>query len=228
MAVVKIKYTRGRRAIKAHLRYITHRRGRDEKTVSRSIFGSEGAISKEAAYQLIDAAKPGTVFYKMIISPDPKREDARGDLNLWQLTHRTLVTLRTTLNQDIRFLAVEHNDHTPNRHVHAIFLIPGKLSRQEFRALATSARLSATEEARLQRRVRDLLLNNPRSQTLTHSLQTMRQGGGGGAAPRRQGGCRSCGYGELEGIPSFYHYCPACHVRLNGDRQSRLRMEVRR
>jgi hypothetical protein len=93
MAVVKIKYTRKREAIKAHIRYITHRRGGEEKTISRLIFGQEGTIDKEAAYRLIDEARPGTVFYKVIISPDPKREDSRRDLDLWQLTRYAAASL---------------------------------------------------------------------------------------------------------------------------------------
>src|SRR5512144_29573 len=168
MAVVKIKYTRQRAAVKAHLRYITHRRGEDRKTTTRTLFTEGGTITKQEAYTLIDSVKPGTVFYKVILSPDPKREDTKRDLNLWQLTRQTALSLTEILNKKIRFLAVEHNDHTPNRHVHAIFLIPGRLSRPEFRLLAQTARLSATKEARLQRKARDLTLQNPRYQRLTY------------------------------------------------------------
>jgi hypothetical protein len=64
MAVVKINYTRSRPAIKAHLRYITHRRGRDGKTITRPIFGEKGTLSKDAAYDRIDAAQAGMVFYR--------------------------------------------------------------------------------------------------------------------------------------------------------------------
>jgi hypothetical protein len=135
--------------------------------------------------------------------------------------------LTTTLHKDIRFLAVEHNDHTPNRHVHAIFLISGKLSRQEFRVLATFTRQSATAEARRQRKTRDLYFNHPQIRTLVVRQPVLR------AAPqvRRvrpslwQGGCRSCGYGELTGIPKFYSYCPSCYARLKKDHQLALSLE---
>jgi hypothetical protein len=226
MAVVKINYTRSRPAIKAHLRYIIHRRGRDGKTITRPLFGEEGTISKDTAYDMIDAAKRGLVFYKFIISPDPRGEDSQRDLNFWQLTRSTAATLQAALQRDIRFMAVEHNDHTLNRHVHAIFLIPGKLSGQEFRTLATLARRAATEEARLQRQVRDLLLQNQRSQTLRLSRADTPLSEGVNAPPL-QSGCRACGYGELSGIPAFYTYCPSCHTRLNANNQNHLRMEVR-
>jgi hypothetical protein len=226
MAVVKIKYTRNRRAVKAHLRYITHRRGREDKTTTRTLFTEGGIITKQAAYELIDSVKPGTVFYKIILSPDPRREDSLRDLNLWQLTRSTAAALQAALKRDIRFLAVEHNDHTPHRHVHAIFLIPGKLSRQEFRTLATLARRAATEEARLQRQARDLLLQHSRSQTLRQILTSARSSEGVNAPPL-QSGCRVCGYGELSGIPAFYAYCPSCHERLSVDNQHLQRMEIR-
>jgi hypothetical protein len=227
MAVVKINYTRNRRAIKAHLRYITHRRGLDKQTTTRTLFTQEGTLTKQAAYELIDEAKRGTVFYKVILSPDPRREDTGRDLNLWQLTRQTAATLSTALNKKIRFLAVEHNDHAPHRHVHAVFFIPGRLSRQEFRLLAQTARLSATEDAHLQRRARDMLLHNPRRLKLRSlSLNTPRQGGGG-SSPRLQGGCPNCGYGQSSGVPVFYSYCPSCHVRLRGNRGVSLSREVR-
>jgi predicted Zn-ribbon and HTH transcriptional regulator len=215
MAVVKIHYSRQRPVVKAHLRYITHRRGEEGKTITRTLFTEEGILTKQEAYALIDSAKPGTVFYKVILSPDPKREDTRRDLDLWQLTRQTARSLSTTLNKKIRFIAVEHNDHTPNRHVHAIFLIPGRLSRQEFYALAKTARFSATREALFQRKARDLLLQNPRVQAIRSSLRArIRSAGTGGRVLRVQAGCRSCGYGELTGIPVFYTYCPTCHKRL--------------
>jgi len=228
MAVVKIKYVRKRGAVKAHLRYITHRRGREEKTITRALFTEGGTITKQEAYTLIDSIKPGTVFYKMILSPDPRREDTRRDLNLWQLTRQTALSLTTLLDKKIRFLAVEHNDHTPNRHVHAIFLIPGRLSRQEFRLLAQTARLSATKEARLQRKTRDLTLQSPRIPLMARSPNTRdaRRSWGRTRALKVQGGCYSCGYGELTGIPIFYTYCPACHARLKEKRQKHLSWEV--
>jgi hypothetical protein len=46
MAIVKAKYTRGKPRIKAHLRYITHRRGLDVGRITRPLFGRDGALSK--------------------------------------------------------------------------------------------------------------------------------------------------------------------------------------
>ena len=57
MAVVKMKYTRSRTAIKAHLRYIVHRPGKEWETRTRELFQHEYLrVTKQDAYDLINAA----------------------------------------------------------------------------------------------------------------------------------------------------------------------------
>jgi hypothetical protein len=72
MAVVKLKYVRHRIQVKKHLRYITHRRGREEGRVTRTLFSADGLTDKRTIYDLINSAKRGTVFYKLMINLDPK------------------------------------------------------------------------------------------------------------------------------------------------------------
>ena len=62
MAIVKAKYVRGKARIKAHLRYITHRRGMEGERMTRPLFGKDGALSKLQIYEMIDAAKRGLFF----------------------------------------------------------------------------------------------------------------------------------------------------------------------
>ena len=45
MAVVKVSFTRRRGAVKAHLRYITHRPGKDTKRTTRVLFGQDGLLA---------------------------------------------------------------------------------------------------------------------------------------------------------------------------------------
>ena len=52
MAIVKAKYVRGKSRIKAHLRYITHRRGMEGERMSRPLFGKDGALSKLQIYSI--------------------------------------------------------------------------------------------------------------------------------------------------------------------------------
>ena len=103
---------------------------------------------------MIDEAKKGSVFFRIIISPDAKLEDTFNDLYLWQITEQTMLTLEERLNIDIPFTAVEHSDHTGNRHVHLLACFKGRIEKGDLKAL----RDSATEAALQQRRERDQVL----------------------------------------------------------------------
>jgi hypothetical protein len=64
MAIVKLKYARGREAIKAHLRYIIHRPGIEQGRMTRELFHHNYlSVTKQEAYALINNAPRGTVFY---------------------------------------------------------------------------------------------------------------------------------------------------------------------
>jgi hypothetical protein len=154
MAIVKISYTRNRGAAKASVRYIAHRPGKDGKATVRSIYGIDGEVTKTDAYKMIDEAKRGDAFFRIVISPDPEKEDTFKDLYLWQITENTILTLEERLKKEVPFIAVEHNDHTPHRHVHLIACVSGKLNPNDFQAL----RESATEAALSQRQERDQVL----------------------------------------------------------------------
>jgi hypothetical protein len=228
MAVVTLRYIRNRQQIKAHIRYITHRRGKDGEKLSRLLFNERGVTDKQAVYRMIDAAKRGTLFYKVMISPDPVKEDAERDLDLQQITRRTLRRLERELGRHVRFVAVVHADHTDKRHVHGIFLIAGRLSRAAFKTLARTARLAATQEARLQRAGRERVLRHPRYPRIRDSVRSLRLSGQGGGAslPRLQPACPACGYGGSTGIPAYLAYCPACHKRLRQEAKVRLGLEA--
>src|SRR5688572_10032544 len=157
MAIVRAHYTRSRSKIKATLRYIVHRPGREGERLTRELFGSfEEAISKEDAYRLIDAQR-GMTFFHVKLNFHPTREDRRKDLNLRDITRQSMVALEKRLQRPIRFLAVEHNDHTALRHIHALVLV--KLSRGERigRDDWKACREAATEQARFQRRALDVV-----------------------------------------------------------------------
>jgi hypothetical protein len=224
MAVVVVKYIRNRKQVKAHLRYITHRRGKEGEKITRTLFDKTGLTEKQASYQMIDEARRGTVFYKIMISPDPSREDTRKDLDLQLITRQTILKLEKQLGMRVQFVATVHDDHTDKRHVHGIFLISGRLTREEFKSLAFSARNAATQEARLQRKAYDAVRRHPRHQALVQSIRSVTQASGGLAPQRMRPGCRSCGYGELTGIPIYLSYCPVCLARLGKERTVSLQL----
>src|ERR671918_1728841 len=151
MAIVKATYTKSRPVAKAAIRYIEHRPGREGEKVKRELYGSDGRMARGEAYQMIDAAGKGTVFFRFVISPDPVKEDTEKDLLLTEITGQTMQTLEERLQNHVSYVAVEHDDHAPHRHVHVLACVNGRLNTQDFQAL----RQTATETALSQRQERD-------------------------------------------------------------------------
>jgi hypothetical protein len=166
----------------------------------------------------------------MMVNLDPKREDARKDIDLVHLTRKMIRTLEEKLGRSLPFAAVIHNaDHSPLRHMHGLFLLQGgRLTRQQFVALRLIATSTATEEARRQRRLRDLVRENPRVRFLTQAyVRTRPQEKIRGVKPLQlQHGCTHCGYGQMMGIPKWRTYCPSCRKPLNRARPLQLTREV--
>jgi hypothetical protein len=155
MAIVKANYAKRGKGekgrAKASIRYIHHRRDKDGERVSRTLFGYDGTLTRDQAYRMIDEAKQGTLFYRIVLSPDPKREDRYKDLELSDITLHTMLALEERLGKQIQFIATTHDDHSPHRHVHTLVLVQRKLTREDFQAL----RQTATDRALFQRRQRD-------------------------------------------------------------------------
>jgi hypothetical protein len=151
--IIVTSYTRDRKEAKKTVAYITHRCGREKQTLTRQIFGIDGALEKHHAYQMIDSAQKGTVFFRIVISPDPKKEDKNRDLYLWQITDATMIKLEERLQKQIQYAAAEHDDHTDIRHVHLLACVKGRIEREDLRAL----REEATSACLIQNRERDLL-----------------------------------------------------------------------
>jgi len=153
MAIVKATYTKQSAGAKASIRYIEHRPGKDGEKITRTLFGWDGAMGRVQAYRMIDTAEKGSIFFRFVISPDPTREDRAKDLHLREITEQTMHTLEERLHKQIAWVAAEHNDHAPHRHVHIVAVVPGRLQVQDFQSL----RQTATEAALFQRHERDLL-----------------------------------------------------------------------
>jgi hypothetical protein len=143
---------------KANIRYITHRRDLSGERVTRDLFGFEGALSKDTAYRMIDdAPEKGRYYYRMILSPDPRREDTYRDLDLRTLTRATMLKLEERYGRPIQFVAAIHDDHSPHRHVHALVILNGRrLTRSDFASLRSHARARALTQRRFRDRVRRL------------------------------------------------------------------------
>jgi hypothetical protein len=227
MAIVKVKYTRDPIKIKEHLRYIVHRPGKDREHVRRELFDTYDRVDKAHAYRMIDATKH-PLFFKIILNFDAKKEDTCNDLDLEHITRQTLRQMQRLIGREVPFVAAIHDDHTPLRHIHAIALVQGKVAKADFQKLKT-LRLTATDEARSQRRQRDRVREHPRVQYLTQarmlSQPVLTKRREHGYKPLRiQHGCDHCGYGDMSGIPIHWQYCPSCHKPLTQEKTLHLEL----
>jgi hypothetical protein len=242
MAIVKLKYTRGREAIKAHLRYIVHRPGKEREKLTRELFHHNYlSVMKQYAYDLMNAAPRGTVFYKMTINFHPIKEDTHKDLDLQHIASLTVREMQLRISRSVPFIATIHDGHadTELRHIHAICLVQGRLSKEEFAKLKTLWKV-ATAEVRLQRRLRDraqerrrtrflaqaqvLYHSPPSQQRYLYQADSSREHSRGGKTLKMQHGCYHCGYGQFTGIPRYRLYCPSCHKPLNKEKTVRLEL----
>src|SRR5687768_2764232 len=180
MAIVTNNYVkRGRGQIdrvKASLRYITHRPGKDKERIYRELFGYDGVMEKDQAYRMFDEAQKGTTFFRLVISTDPKLEDTYRDLQMRAIAMKTIQHLEEKLDLQgkIQFVAAIHNDHTWIRHIHTIVLVPKKLSKEEFKVFQ-DLKHAATAEAQRQR------------QQLDHVREAQRQQAGNCSRPLQAG-----------------------------------------
>jgi hypothetical protein len=238
MAVVKANFVkRGageRDRAKATVRYIADRPGKDKEKTRRELFGTDGRLTKEQARRMIDEAQKGTLFYRLVISPDPKTEDSLKDLNLSELTIQSIAELEDRLKTSIQFAAVVHDDHAPHRHIHVLVLLSRKLSKADINFL----RHKATAVAKLQRRILDL--KQERSLFAGHqsvrgktslgrgvSLGSSRSSGVYAPAPSRpKPSCPSCSEGyalPMRKIASNLHKCASCGIIV---RQTGIGMQI--
>lgn len=161
MAVVTSNYIKrdGREKVKAKatMRYIQHRKGKDGANITRTLFGRDGLLGRYEAYRMIDEAEQGSVFFRFVISPDPQAEDTKRDLHLRDITAQTMLSLEEQIKRQVQWVAAVHAEHTDNRHVHIVAVVPGRLTRQDFQALPQVLRHAATEASKVQRQERDLM-----------------------------------------------------------------------
>ena len=232
MAIVKLKYTRDRDAIKAHLRYIIHRPGKERERLTRELFHHNyERVTKQYAYDFINGAPRGTVFNKMTINFHPLKEDKYKDLDLQHITSLTVREMQARIGRDVPFIATVHDGHanTELRHIHAICLVQGRVSKQDFAKLKTLWQTASTE-VRLQRRIRDRVQQRRRTRFLTRAhvlYQSTRsnQCYRGFMSLKIQHGCYHCGYGQFGGIPTYRQYCPSCHNSLKQEKTLSLELD---
>jgi hypothetical protein len=235
MAIVKATYTKSRAGAKASIRYIEHRPGKDGEKISRTLFGIDGLMGRAQAYRLIDGAEEDSFFYRFVLSPDPKKEDMRRDLHLREVTEKTMQTLMARLKQEVAWVAAEHDDHAPNRHVHVVAVVKRRLYPQHFEEM----RQRATEAALFQRKERDLAREHqsrPRLARYQTAPSFTREfpiysakGAGRQLAHVRPSNtfqtCLHCGYLQVKPFSKRVQTCLRCGWKLYRKHQPRLNIK---
>jgi hypothetical protein len=221
MAVVNANYCKQgiteRKIAKANIYYIQTRPGRNKERLTRTLFGPSGNMGRGEAYQFITDAPQGTYFYRLKLSPDPKTEDIKRDLNMHKLTRAKMRRLEKRLKTAIPWAAALHDDHTDIRHVHILAAIPKRLQTYDLEFLIREATaLSLAQRRYLDRGVSRLpWQERVPSQPLKIGKYT---------AHRYQGNHQNESAPRTGGVsrPQSICACPRCHMphAHNGKRGS--------
>ena len=115
----------------------------------RRLWSHDGAPrSLAAARALVDRARRPRLFYALTISPDPDTEDGPQDLDLQDLTERTLRVLARRLTRPLDWVAAEDHEHGRWRHVHVLVVSPRRLLAAELALLSWAATAAAEAQRR--------------------------------------------------------------------------------
>ncbi len=186
----------------------------------------DGRLTRLQAYQLIDRGGRGTRFYRIALSPDPRKEDRLKDLDLREITEQTIMQLQERLQDrlndtTIQFLAAIHADHTAIRHVHILALVPGKLGREDLAALrqaATAAALSRRHERDHHQAQMRRSGHEPRHmRARLPERDASRERGRGSRGSSRPAGptCPNCGPWSLMERRGRFFECPTCGLAVS-------------
>lgn len=183
MAVAIAKYIQPNRQAKGKakrtIRYNEHRPGKDGERLWRTLFNADGRLTRQEGYEMVDNADPGSVYWRIKISPDPVKEDTNRDLAMPEITERAMNDLQQQLGRDIQWIAAVHADHKPHRHIHVLAILP-KLSSHEFRSLPDILIKGATDAALSQRQELDLVRDHRQKEQEKEDAQWQRQQEKGG------------------------------------------------
>ncbi len=151
MAIIKANFiphkTNTRAAAKAHIRYIENRRGKDGVRIKRTLFGVGGQMGRHQAYGMIDQAGEESTYFRIVLSPDPVREDTAHDVLLREITGKTMAHVEEHIGKQVQWVAAIHDDHTTKRHVHILAVARERLLPvQAMRQTATNAALEQRRE----------------------------------------------------------------------------------
>ena len=164
MAVVITHFKRrgkvGNAWAKKNVRYIQHRKGKDDERVMRPLFTDDGPMTRLEGYQFIDEAPKGTKFFTIIINPDPVKEDAHKDLDMRPIAVTAMRTIAEIMHEQgittpVIWVAAIHDDHTDKNHVHALAALQGRLDEPDLARVRAATTAACLEQRRELNRARE-------------------------------------------------------------------------
>ena len=93
MAIVKANYTRKGRVQRHQSAISKTALAETAQGYVRTLFKADGKVERGEVYTMIDQAANGSYFFRLVISPDPQREDSDKNLSLRELTEKTIQSL---------------------------------------------------------------------------------------------------------------------------------------
>lgn len=143
---MKASYTRSGGAAKAAIRYIANRPGKEGKRLIRTLFNTDGKMERSEAYQIVNQAQKGSYFFRIVISPDPQKEDSGRDLSIREIVEKTMHSLEDRFKRQLQWVGAIHADHAPHRHVHLVAILPGRLQVHDLAILRETATAASLEQ----------------------------------------------------------------------------------
>ncbi len=96
-----------------------NRPGKDKAKIQRPLFTATGQVTRLQAYALIDQAEEGSTYFRVVISPDPVKENPAHDLPMREIT-KAVMDIEEIVGKPVTWVAAVQDDHTDIPHVHIL------------------------------------------------------------------------------------------------------------
>lgn len=175
-SVVKVSYTRSASEAKGSVRYMQHRQNDLGEREARVLFGRDGELSRQEAYERLDGAgeQPGkTYYYRLVLNPGEGHADLDEDgRQAWTAAVMGRVEEQGLQVRD--WVAVSHTDQGEHDHVHVVAALSRTLQKDELADLRTYSRETYSQQKELQLEL-GVYLEDPRTLPDLEDVQQRRR-----------------------------------------------------
>lgn len=194
-SVVKASYTRSAGEAKGSVRYMQHRQDDLGERQTRPLFGKDGELSRQEAYERLDRAAESdgkTYFYRLTFNPGEGHADLdEQGRQAWAAEQMARIEAQGNRVKD--WVAVSHTDQGQHDHVHVLAATSRTIQKDELADLRTYGR-ETYEQQREQQRELGLYQDHGSAQELARFHQHERSYDEDREHQRQQQRERSYGY----------------------------------